>query len=106
MARLTRVERLKNLVLDTYRELYKNCTTPVDFDELVENATVDEEGKKVIPYDKYYIPKALYNEIVDRNMNKMRLTKQEKTSFRFEMYLGCGPTYVENAHDVNKEQKT
>lgn len=94
MARITRKEKLQNLVMETYRELYANCTVPVSFDELVEKAELDDNGRKIIPYNEYFIDKSLYDTIVERQMKTMRLTKSEKDAFKFEMYLGCGPSYL------------
>lgn len=94
MARLSRKEKLSNLVMNTYRELYASCTTPVDFDFLVENAEIGDDGRKIIPYQKYFLEKEIYEEIVNKHMKTMRLSKSEKEAFKFEMYLGCGPTWI------------
>ena len=92
--RKTRQGTLIELVKETYRELYQNCTTPVNFDLLVEQAEIDEFGHKRIPYNKYFIDEVLAKEIIARNMKEMRLTKYEKQAFNFEMCLGCGPVYI------------
>lgn len=49
----------------------------------------DERGRIHIPYEDYLISDKLYDEIVERNMKKMRLTKNEKVAFKFQAYLGC-----------------
>jgi len=35
---------------ECYRKLYKASTPPADFDELVNNASIDENGQKVIDF--------------------------------------------------------
>lgn len=106
MARLTRREKLYNLLMDTYRELYANCTVPVDFDELVANAEIMEDGRKKIPYEDYFIDDNLYKAIVDKNMKKMRLSKSEKAAFSMQAYLGCGPCSIrENRANIEQEIK-
>ena len=45
-----RQTKLYNLVMDCYRELYKEATPSADFDELVKNATINDEGEKVIDF--------------------------------------------------------
>lgn len=94
MASLSRKEKLNNLVMNAYRELYANCTTPVDFDFLVEKAEIGDDGKKIIPYNKFFITKEKHDEIVEKHMKSMKLSKLEKDAFKFEMCLGCGPTWI------------
>lgn len=94
MARISRKEKLKNLVMETYRELYANCTVPVSFDELAENAELDKDGRKIIPYDKYFIKKSLFESILQEQSNKMKLSAVEKKAFFFQMNLGCGPSVI------------
>ena len=94
MPRKTREEKYKDLIMNTYRELYNNCITPVSFDFLVENSTLYDQGRKIIPYNDYFIDGELYDEIIKRNMKRMRLSDREKEAFLFEMHLGCGPVYL------------
>ena len=94
MHRKFRKEKLTDLIMDTYRELYWNCTTPVSFDELVENAEIESDGRKYIPYQKYFIHESLSKEIIKCNMRKMQMSEYEKKCFQFEMALGCGPMYI------------
>lgn len=108
MSRGFRRDKLTKLVMDTYRELYWNCTTPVSFDELIESAEIDSDGRKIIPFDKYFIHESLAKEIINSNMKKMKMNKYEKECFQFEIALGCSPTYIMeekklNNHEQNKE---
>jgi hypothetical protein len=86
-----RQTKLYNLVMDCYRELYKEATPSADFDELVKNAPINDEGQKMIDFDAYEIDFDKNHEIVEKYIKKMRLTKYEERGFRFEMFLGCAP---------------
>jgi len=77
--------------MDCYIELYKESTPSADFDELIKNATINDEGRKVIDYDAYEIDFNKYKEIVDKYLKKGKLTFLEERAFKIEMYLGCGP---------------
>ena len=83
---------LTDVVLDIYRELYKNATPSADFDKLVEQASVDQRGRKVIPYMNYYLDKDKYEKIVDKWIKRYRRRGEAFTNgIKFEAYLGCGP---------------
>jgi hypothetical protein len=77
--------------MDCYRELYKEATPSADFDELVKNAPINDEGQKMIDFDAYEIDFDKNHEIVEKYIKKMRLTKYEERGFRLEMFLGCAP---------------
>jgi hypothetical protein len=77
--------------MDCYKELYKESTPSADFDELVKNATINEQGQKMIDFDAYEIDFDKYHEIVEKYIKKIKLTSYEERGFRFEMFLGCGP---------------
>jgi hypothetical protein len=50
-----RQTKLYNLVMDCYRELYREATPSADFDELVKNAPINDEGQKMIDFNAYEI---------------------------------------------------
>jgi hypothetical protein len=88
-----RVDKMTKIVLDIYRELYKNSTPSADFDKLVEEAEYNEMGERVIPYMDYEIEKEKFDEIVETKLKGVKLNKWYKRSIRFNVYLGCSPTY-------------
>lgn len=79
---------------DIHVDLYAQADPPADFDELVRNAKVDEDGRKHIDYDSYYLPIEKYDEIINKHINEARpkLKEWEKRALRQHVYLGCGPT--------------
>lgn len=85
-------KNLKEIVLNIYRELYQKATPSADFDQLLEDAKVDDEGRKVIDYESYYLDSDVYDEIVKRHIKENKLTGFDKTAVQFEVYLGVGPS--------------
>lgn len=93
--RKTRKERIRDIILFIYRESYRLATPSADFDELLANAPIADDGKKTIPYNDYEIDGNLFDAIVEDAMTidtKLKLTKQERLSIRFEAYLGATPS--------------
>ena len=92
---MKRQERLIRLVYNIFRELYKQATPSADFDELVENATLNERGEKVIPFNDYEIEREkmdeIYKRMTSRKESGMILSEWEKRSVSFQVYLGCSP---------------
>lgn len=85
-------KKIAELVWECYRELYRESTPSADFDSLVENAPTNDRGERVIDYMAYYLPFEKYNEIQEKYLNMISDKSIYKTSFRFEISLGCGPT--------------
>jgi hypothetical protein len=85
------MKKIEKAVWDCYRQLYKEATPSADFDELFENAPM-EDGKKRIDYMAYSLDRKRYEEIVDEYEKK--IPPRYRKGFRFEMYLGAGPKSV------------
>ncbi len=56
--------KIDDALFDCYRELFANSTPKGDFDQLVENATINDRGQKEIPFDDYEIGEARFQEII------------------------------------------
>ena len=77
-----------------YRELYKYATPPADFDKLVEEAPLDEHGKKNINYMAYEIEEKLMEKIINNTLKKFKITSPYMArKFRQVMYLGASPKF-------------
>ena len=85
-------EKMKEekLMMDCYRELFEKSDPPADFDELVANATINEQGQKVIPFNDHEIDHDLLLEIIDKHSKKLR-TKWKRQVFKSSILLGCSP---------------
>jgi len=82
-------------MMHCYRELYANATPPASFDELLKNASINERGQKVIPYNDYEIEEEKFDEIIEDTIKVYKIKhKILKTSFRNTMLLGCSPKFI------------
>lgn len=88
------------IMMDIYRELFKNSEPVGDFDELLANATIDEEGRKHIPYMDYEITQENLDRIIDKHLLENKLIgprirsigkKFDAQCIKRSIYLGCSP---------------
>lgn len=95
-------DKIDKLIHDCYVELFKNAEPSADFDELVENATINERGQKEIPFMDYEIDPELHDEIVEKYTKKVT-PKYKQQAFKTTIMLGCGPKYkTKNKEYENK----
>ena len=78
---------------ECYRKLYKASTPSADFDELVNNASIDENGQKVIDFMAYEICEYEFSEIVDEVIKKHKIRKHRQDLFKNTILLGCSPKF-------------
>ncbi len=95
-----RTQQFNDIILDIYRELYENAEPKGDFDELVANATIDQYGRKHIPFMDYEISQYDLDRIIDEHLIKHKLKgprirsvgkKIDASCIRNTVYLGCSP---------------
>lgn len=105
--------RISEIVIETYRILYKEATPSADFDKLRDECCqyIDENGntikldeplstdevirrgwRKDIQFHKYYLDRNRYKEIVDEQIRKYKIKGRDVSVFSMSVYLGCGPT--------------
>lgn len=79
-------------ILHCYRQLFAHATPPANFDQLIENAPLNEMGQKVIPFMDHEIDEELMDSIIEDTMNAYKIKgKILKHQFRTTIYLGCSP---------------
>jgi len=81
----------QKIIHDTYVELYNNSEPKADFDELVANATINDRGEKVIPFDDYSISKESMELIIQSFIKRYKINKYMAGQYSMCMYLGCSP---------------
>lgn len=75
-----------------YCELFKNATPSADFEELLENAEINDFGQKEIPFNDYEIEEEKLDKIIEESIKKFNLKpKYKKQLFRNTIHLGCAP---------------
>lgn len=88
------MKNIDKAMMHCYRELYANATPPASFDELLENATVNEQGQKVIPFLDYEIDEDVFEEIVADTIKVYKINRSYlKLAFRFTIMMGCSPKF-------------
>jgi hypothetical protein len=83
--------RDEKILFDFYRRVYKAATPSADFDELLENATINERGQKEIDYNAYEIDEEIMDQIIKDIFKQYRVPVYRRKAFNFEFHLGCGP---------------
>jgi len=84
----------EKILWEIYRRLYSNSTPKVDFDELVENSTINELGQKEILFNNYLIEEEVMDKIIEETLIEYKVKpKYKKRHFRQAVYLGCSPKF-------------
>ena len=86
-----RQNRDEKIVFDYYRRVYKAATPSADFDELMENAPINDNNQKVIDYNSYEIEEEIMEQIIKDIFKQYRVPVYRRKAFQFEFHLGCGP---------------
>jgi len=79
------------IIIDTYIELYNNSYPQADFNKLMEEATINDRGQKVIPFNDYEIEASVMDSIVDSFAKRYKMSKHDRNAYEFNIYLGCSP---------------
>lgn len=91
-------KKLEDIYFECMRDLYRNSIgldgKQGDFDYLLENATILENGLKEIPFMDYYIPDEKFKEILDKWIPK-NATKYEQNILLSNICMGASPTSCE-----------
>jgi type IV secretory pathway VirB4 component len=78
---------------ECYRKLYKASTPPADFDELLKNATINENGQKVIDYNAHEICEYEFSEIMSDVIKEYKIRTHRQDLFKNTILLGCSPKF-------------
>ncbi len=78
-------------LLECYRRLFKQATPSADFDLLCENATLDEQGRKIIPFLDYELEDGKFKQIISEVIKEYKIKPSRKKAFELTILLGCSP---------------
>jgi len=85
---------MKEAMHECYRRLYKASTPSADFDQLVEEAPVNEQGQKVIDFMAYEISESEYMQILDDVIKEFKfIPKYRAKAFKVSIHIGCSPKF-------------
>ena len=88
---MKRESRDEKILHELYRRAFAASTPKGDFDLLLENATTNERGQKVIPFMDYECEAEVLEEILDSVLKEFKVPVRKRKSFEFGFYLGCSP---------------
>ena len=81
-------------LMHCYRQLFAHSTPAASFDELVENARVNEVGRLEIDFMSYEIDESVADEIIEQTIKDFKIKpKYVQQQFRNTIYLGCSPKF-------------
>jgi hypothetical protein len=83
--------RDEKILHELYRRAFARSTPQGDFDSLMENAEINEQGEKVIPYMDYECEEEVLQEVFNSVMKEFRVPVPRRKAFSFHFYLGCSP---------------
>ena len=83
-------------IMECYNELFKNSDPSANFNDLLDNASINERGQKEIPFMDHSIEEDIYDNIVDTIIKKYKFSGMKKQQFKTTIALGCSPTFKKN----------
>ena len=96
---------LNQIYWNCIRELYETSEhisgVKVDFDKIYNEAPLNEDGRKVINYDEYYLDRVVFEDIVKKHIGKLPELKRKGISGL--IYLGSSPTCNKETWDKLKK---
>lgn len=97
---------LNQIYWNCIRELYETSEhisgVKVDFDKIYSEAPLNEDGRKVINYDEYYLDRIVFEDIVKKHIGKLPEWKRKGISGL--IYLGSSPTCNKETWDKLKKK--
>ncbi len=81
----------EKILHEMYRRSFKASIPSADWDELLANATVDEDGRRVIDFMAYECDVAIMEQIVEGVLKENKVAKNKHQAFMTSFYLGCSP---------------
>lgn len=81
----------KLILHELYRRAFAASTPYGNWDKLLAEAVINDQGEKVIPYMDYECEGAVLEDIFHTVMKEYKVPKGVQNRFSFLFYLGCGP---------------
>jgi len=91
MSVLNLTKKEDKILYEIYSRLYKASSPSADFEELVANAKINEEGKRVINFMDYEIDNDVMDNIIETVLKENRVRKDQRGKYKTTIYLGCSP---------------
>lgn len=85
-----------NVLTEMYRRAFAASTPKGDFDQLLEDAPLNEFGQKVIPFLEYECEQEVMEQIVKDVLKENKIPKRRHQAFLTSFMLGCSPKTKQN----------
>jgi hypothetical protein len=86
--------KMINLVFnEIMRIIYASSTPVADWDSLLESASTNELGQKIIDFDSYVCPEKTQDKIMEDVFRELKVPKFYRSKFRATITLGASPRY-------------
>lgn len=81
-------------IMECYRRLYANSTPSADFDQLFEEAEINEFGQKKIDFNSYEIEQKTFEQILNDIVKEYKIKyKWRQQAFKNTITLGVSPKF-------------
>lgn len=81
----------EKILHEIYRRAFAASTPPGNWDELLANATINEEGRKEIPFMDYECEHEVLESIFEGVMKENKVPQWRRRAFYTSFMLGCSP---------------
>lgn len=82
---------------ECYHRLFQASTPKGDFYKMLEEAEINDQGQKIIPFENYELEYNTFQNILENCIKEFKIPKHAKQSFSTTIYLGCSPKYKINS---------
>lgn len=95
---MTSNEKLWDICLDIYRDLFRMSKPPANFDELMKNG----ETTKPEWFYKYHLDLQTQIEIIDKHLAKNKIKRRDAQRISITIHLGSSPCSCEGKNPGHK----
>jgi hypothetical protein len=86
-----RDQKMHDAMMECYVRLFANSTPPGDFNKMLDEAELNAQGRKIIPFMDYEIEEEPMNQIIEDVAKEFKIKKIDFTPFRNGILMGCSP---------------
>ena len=86
-------KKIDKAMFECYSLLYEHSTPSANFQELMDNAEINQFGQKVIDFDSYCLEQDKFDQLMNSVIKKYKFNGYLAKRFRATIYLGCSPRF-------------
>ena len=85
------LKKQEQILHELYRQAFAASTPPGDWDRLLAEAQLNENGQKVVPFMDYECETEIMEQILATAFKKHRVPEYVQRQLKFAFWLGCSP---------------